>query len=297
MDISVVIPSKDSPGLAAALRSLESSALSHPKLSIEVVVVDSSDQLPPIISGSSDRFDLRVIHKKLTLLEARIEGIEAARGDNILNLDSDQTIHPDLLPALIDAKAASVIIPELPTGPGRLSELVRRKNERALAEFRRRPSLIIPVIPRRYRREPLMKAIVSLRRQAPEQVPRHLPTRHEDTILFAYFLNANGWTERECVGFVDTPIYHPVTGFSETARKYYRYGRDMGAESRMLLRGEMALNPGIWSYVYRVDLGRMLTYWDSDFGWNMSGFVYDFLRAPFYSVGVVLGFVKDPRRG
>ena len=291
MKISVVIPSKDSPTLLNTLASLAASAARATSVSLEVLVVDSSATPPAINRDLGDRISLTLISKDLTLLEARATGIEAASGDVLLNLDSDQTVHPDLLPSLARSTSPSVVIPEFPPGTDRWTGLVRRANQRTLSLFRRRPSLDIPVIPRLYRRQPLMNAVGALRDDAAQRTRGRLPTRHEDTILFAYFLKVNRWRESECVGFVDVPIYHAVPPLPEVGRKYYHYGRDLGRESRGTSKGELTLDPTIWRMVYRVDYSRILRYWDTDLGPDLEGMAYDLFRTCFYGAGIMSAYV------
>ena len=291
--VSVVIPSKDSLTISDALQSIAVSASRDPSLPVEVILVDSSSNFPAVSSEITDRVDLRVIHKNLTRFEARVEGIRSARGDFILNLDADQKVHPDLLHALVQTTANSVVIFELPTESGRWDQLVHRTKLYELAEFRRHPSVELPVIPRWYHREPLMKA-VELLVDVAAQNQGHLPTRHEDTILFWYFLKANRWTAKDSVGFADLPIYHPVPPLDETGRKFFRYGKELGVESRRIRRGESAIDPHAWRTVYRLDYRRLVSYWVSELGWNLPGLVYDLYRACFYGAGVVVGYGAQP---
>jgi glycosyltransferase involved in cell wall biosynthesis len=295
MRISVVIPSKDSPNLIACIDSIVASASRDPSISLDITVVDSSHDSPHLELGHSDKIQFKVISKNVALLEARILGILASHGEAVLNLDSDQTVHPDLLPALAQSKSPSVVIPELPTDGSPWTRLVHRTQVRSMSLFRRSPSSDIAVIPRFYLRDPLMKALNAI-----SSVTSHhrnpLPTRHEDTILFLYFLKENRWNARDCVAFIDVPIYHPVPQLPELGRKTYRYGRDLGHESRKLRKGELKLDPAIWHAVYRVDYSRLLRYFDSELGLDISGLVYDLFRSFFYGVGFVRGFVLEPLR-
>ena len=290
MRISVVIPSKDSPTLPGTLNSLTVSASRAPSISLEVIVVDSSTRPLTVAPNISDRINLTVIRKDLRRLEARIEGIKATRGENIFSLDSDQIVHPDLLAALARATSAAVVIPELPLNGSHWAKLVQRTNERSTTLFRRRPTLDIPVIPRFYRKDALMKAIDALCDDAALGSGGRLPTRHEDTILFSYFLNSNRWTAAECVGFIDVPIFHGVPPLETTGQKFYHYGWDLGQESRRLRRGKLAINPSIWRNVYRVDYTRVFRYWDSELGLDTAGITYDLYRSAFYFLGVISGY-------
>ena len=291
MRISVVIPSKDSPTLSDTLGSVAASASRAPSISLEVIVVDSSARPLTIASDISDRINLTLIRKDLRMLEARIEGIKATHGESILNLDSDQIVHPDLLAALGRSTSAAVVIPELPLDDSHWTKLVQRAHERSAIFFRRRPTVDIPVIPRFYHKSALMKAVDALCDAATRGFGGRLPTRHEDTILFSYFLSANRWTAAECVGFVDVPIYHGVPPLAMTGQKFYRYGRDLGRESRRLRRGELAIDPNIWRNVYRVDYTRVVRYWDSEFGLDIAGVTYDLYRSAFYFLGVISGYL------
>lgn len=292
MQISVVIPSKDSPSLLDCLLSLATSAARVPSVSIEVIVVDSSKHPITIDATLSELVNLSIIDKDLPRLEARIVGIKASHGEGILNLDTDQVVHPDLLSALAASTSESIAIPEHPTDTGRWTELVSRSMERTSSLFRRHPSEDIPVIPRFYRRLPLLNAIESLIQDAARGTGGRLPTQHEDTILFSYFLRANDFNARDCVGFVEMPIYHAVPPLNKAGQKSYHYGWDLGSESRRMRSGELTIDRSIWGTVLRLDYGRFQRYWDSDYGMDISGFIYDLFRSPFYGVGFLTGYVQ-----
>lgn len=294
MRVSVVIPSKNALTLSATLRSVAESAFRNPSDSVEVILVDASSVAPSVSSEISEKLDLRIVHKDLTLLEARVEGIRSARGDYVLNLDADQTLHPDLLGDLVHSSSNSVAIPERPTESGQWANLVHKTKAYELAQFRRSPNIGLPVIPRWYRRQPLERAISSLLGDAAKRSNGRLPTRHEDTILFWYFLSSNKWSPSECVGFTEYPIYHPVPTLPEVGRKYLRYGRDLGVESRMFRRGTLAIEPEAWKSVYRIDFVRWSRYWNRQLGWNLPGLLYDIYRGSFYGLGIMIGYGVRP---
>jgi len=296
MQVSVVIPTKDSPTLLAAVRSVVASARRLPPGSVEVIVVDSSrypSKIPEELGGS---LDLSLLHIVRGMLAARIEGIAKARGEWVLNLDSDQVVHPDLLPSLMRASSPSVIIPEIPIKSDRWSRFVYGINSRLEAAFRSKPSLDIACIPRGYRRNALVKALEAIRRDLNGASFEQLPGRHEDTILFSYFLRSNQLSVAEAVSFTNVPIYHPVPPLEVVARKSLKYGRDLGSETREIRSGYRHINSQVWKGVYRVDMTRFNPTLFAALGWDLKGLVYDIFRGCFYLPGMLAGYLRPLTR-
>lgn len=292
----MIIPSKDSPRLIEALRSVNASAKLCPSIAVEVIVVDSSLALRPFSAHMTfTHVDLVLIHKDLNRLAARLEGIAHASGDWILSLDSDQTIHPNLISTIYKADSPSIAFPEFPPGPrstwDRWASLVTQANRRTERDFQKNMSLDIPIVPRAYRANLLRTAISELKQSMQEKDFSGVPTRHEDTILFSYFLRANHLTPSGAVGFSSSPIFHSVPSISESARRYLRYGYDLGSESRKVRHGQLRVSPEAWEQVYRVDVLRLTRYFSRGLGVNVSGLVYDSFCGSAYLVGFLKGFL------
>jgi glycosyltransferase involved in cell wall biosynthesis len=295
VEVTVVIPAKNSPSLREAVHSVAVAAEHCGQVPVRVIVVDSSAHPPSLPPEGSRLAELTVLHRDCGLLAARIVGVQQARGDWILNLDSDQTLHPDLFNSILASTRAAVVIPEIPLEWNRWTSLVHRMHQTAEAEFRAHPSLSIPVIPRAYRRILLSKAADAIVRDGGRKDLGGLPTQHEDTILLSYFLRVNGLTISEAIDFTNRPIYHSVASIGDVARKYYHYGRDLGAGTRRARRGELNLDPRVWADVYRVDVERTMRYWVAGQGLNLEALVYDGFRSFTYVPGVVAGYALTRR--
>jgi glycosyltransferase involved in cell wall biosynthesis len=290
--VSVVIPSKNSPQLNASLQSVATAASQQPRHRVEVIIVDSSKTPPKILNEVRSRIHVTVISEDCGLLAARLEGIKRARGTWILNLDSDQLVHPRLFKTITQAQRPAIIFPEVPPGPAtRWSRFVHRVHELEAAAFRTRPSTSIPCIPRAYRGGMLQQAVRAILRDLGNHSTTGIPTRHEDTILFSYFLWTSGLSISDAVDFGQVPIYHPVPPIEEVARKTFHYGIDLGRESKLHREGQLPINHRIWRSVYRVDLSPF-RFWLPGLGLNICGMIYDLFRACFYLPGVLLGYFK-----
>jgi glycosyltransferase involved in cell wall biosynthesis len=297
MKISVVIPSKDSPTLNETLRSIVLAADGVGSSSVETIVVDSSSA--PVAEPPAARkagLNLVIIRKSLGRLPARLLGFSRARGKWILNLDSDQVVHPDLLSEIVKHDRPAVVIPEVPNGnPSRWTRwerLVHEAHKRIDRDFRAHPSLDLPVIPRAYDRDFLNRAADAILDDAPNRRLELVPTRHEDTILFSYFLRVNHLSLVDSLAFSTVPIYHTIPDLSDTVRKYLRYGRDFGREARLIRVGSMGVDSSAWKQVYRVDAALVAQHWSLSPGWNFSGLVYDGVRGCSYIPGIVGGYLR-----
>ena len=296
MKVSVVIPSKDSPSLHAALESVAVAADQVGPSDVEAIVVDSSDAPVDIaLDTRAGGMTLTVIREPVRRLPARLLGIRLARGRWILNLDSDQAIHPGLLEEILRSDRPAVAIPEVPPGdPSQWSHwerLVHRAHGNADREFRAHPTLDVPVIPRAYDRELLNRATGAILDDAPGRRIENLPTQHEDTVLLSYFLRVNRLSLADSLGFASVPIYHPIPDVRDTLRKFFRYGHDLGREARLVGQGSAGIDSSAWRQVYRVDYTRLARYWSRASGWNGAGLVFDSVRACAYLPGMARGYL------
>jgi glycosyltransferase involved in cell wall biosynthesis len=102
MFLSVVIPTYNRlPILRKCLAALEEQRLASPVQRFEVVVVDdgSTDDTVPWLEGNADQLPhVRLIRQEHGgPAEGRNRGVEAARGDVIVFIDSDLVVTPDFL--------------------------------------------------------------------------------------------------------------------------------------------------------------------------------------------------------
>lgn len=292
MIVSVVIPSLESSTLTDAVRAVAESAQRLPPESVEVIIVDSSRSPPELPEGIDASIRLIVIRKECGRLAARIEGIQRARGEWILNLDSDQVVHPGVVDSLSHQSTPAVIFSETPNHWSRWTDFVHRVRQRQEAHFRRSPSTQIPCIPRGYRRIPLLRAVRKLSGEPGAGTAKRLPTQHEDSLLFIYFLRENGFSAGEAVSFSPVPIYHSIPPLEVVARKSFAYGRDLGWATKQVWGGSSPIDRDVWQGVSRIDWSAARV-WTPKQGPNLRGLIYDGFRACFYAPGVIRGLFSS----
>lgn len=211
--VSVVIPSFNSvQTISGCLESVRNQT--HEPT--EIVVVDSCST-----DGTAEtaRRFAKVIVADSSATRARLIGVEAATGDYILNLDTDQRLAAWALEAAIATSKSVVAFGEVSTGSG----LVARINRLDKATVNRNWQLNLDPIsgfirPRFYRRDLLLQAFGMI----PDKIMDVKPCPFsEDSLLFWH---AN--VRADEVGFVPDAILHEeTTHLLEYARKWKGYGQ------------------------------------------------------------------------
>lgn len=199
--------------------------------------------------------------------EARITGIKNARFDRVLFLDSDQLLEDGLLGELDNMNKDMVIIPEKSSSRGLTARCLddwRMRNE-SLA--RRKTSPFVPVIPRFYRRETLLKAINALPDSAYKIVS------HEDSVIYY-----EAFKITQTIGFSSRHILNRDPNFFKLMYKAYQYGRSSKSTKALSLPGE------IEHLLHRLD-SNTLDVRELGFG---EGFLIQIPRGIAYEIGKLL---------
>jgi glycosyltransferase involved in cell wall biosynthesis len=177
--------------------------------------------------------NIKLFQEDSSRFKARITGINMATSDTILLIDSDQVPEIGLIEELSKLHNDIVIIPEkslLKNLVGICLDDWRFRNEKWAI---RNPHPNIPVIPRYYKRELLMKAIDLL----PKEV--FSLTNHEDSILYYETFKIS-----QDVAFTRNSIYNYDPSLRELLHKAYFYGKssklgndiDIPNDIRLLIR-------------------------------------------------------------
>ncbi|ARM76131.1 glycosyltransferase family 2 protein [Acidianus manzaensis] len=229
MKVSVVIPTLNSEktiGLAV------SSAL---KFSDEVIVVDSfsSDRTVEI----AEKEGAKVIQIKGSRLIARIEGAKRAKGDYVVNLDSDMYFSDNFK----GFEEKVVALGEITVGKGTVYKIM--SIDREITHRRWMENLDVKkggIIPRMYDRELLLKAY--------DNIPGHLRERlnaFEDSII--YYEVSKLYKGK--VQFIPSAVYHiEDDSLFQFMRKWYKYGKNAkllkGTEYERIMK-ERGMRPGL----------------------------------------------------
>lgn len=196
MPVSIITRSYRTSELRNLVSYLEINKETEKEVIAVSVIKDCDIDGAEVIIEDSNRF------------EARITGIKKAHFDKILLLDSDQIPEDGLLSELDAMDEHMVIIPERSQNKGLTSKCMddwRMRNEKLA---RTKISPYIPVVPRFYRREPLMQAIYNL----PNNVRKIIS--HEDSVLYyeVFKITRN-------IGFSEKYIYNIEPNFIKLMHK------------------------------------------------------------------------------
>ena len=146
--------------------------------------------------------------------EARISGIKNSHFDKILLLDSDQILEDGLLYELEKRNEDMIIIPEKSLSKGFTAKCLDDWRTRNESLARQKISPYLPVVPRLYKKEPLMKAIGRLPNNAYKIIS------HEDSILYYATFKVS-----QNIIFSTRHIYNRDPDFFTLMRKAFHYGK------------------------------------------------------------------------
>lgn len=168
-----------------------------------------------------DLHGINLILENSNRFEARITGIKNAQFDKVLLLDSDQVLEDGLLHEIENRNEEMMIIPEKSLGKGLTAKCLDDLRTRNEMFAKKNISPYVPVVPRYYKKEPLMAAIGKL----PQGTYNVMS--HEDSILYneVYRITQN-------IGFSLNHIFNRDPKFITLIRKAFLYGKFMkSAES------------------------------------------------------------------
>ncbi|MEM3191506.1 MAG: hypothetical protein QW292_05315 [Candidatus Parvarchaeota archaeon] len=204
MSISIITRSLRSSELENFVNNL----VSRKDADIEIIAVSK-------INDHDLGGNINLIVENSNRFEAKITGIKNAKYDKILFLDSDQVPQEGLLTELDDKDDDMVIIPERSLNnnfTARCLDDWRFRNERIAMK---NPNPYIPVIPRFFKKEYVMKAIEIINPKLYNVIT------HEDSILYYEVYKL---TKR--ISFSKKYIYNNDPPFSLLMKKAFYYGKN-----------------------------------------------------------------------
>lgn len=213
--------------LSIVTRSLKTSELKHFLEEIRPLNDEETEVIAVCRVKDCDLENINLIIEDTNRFEARITGIRKARYENILLLDSDQVPDESLLPELKVLDVDMGIIPERSLSSSLIAPFLDDYRKR-IEKFAYKCTLPnVPVVPRFYKRELLLKVIKSL----PEDIYRCLS--HEDSILYyeAFKYSQN-------VKFCNNYIYNTDSDFATLMKKALLYGKYKKDTDKNLLSRE-----------------------------------------------------------
>ncbi|QGA68898.1 glycosyltransferase [Sulfolobus sp. E11-6] len=207
MKLSVIIPTFNS---SRTIHLVVRSAL---KIADEVIVVDSfsSDNTAEI----AEKEGAKVIQVKGSRLIARIDGSKIAKGDYIVNLDSDMYFSENFE----GFEEKVIALGEITVGKGLVHKIMSIDREITHKKWRENLDVIKGgIIPRMYERELLLKAY--------ENIPRSLAERlnaFEDSVIYYEVMKIY----KGKVQFIPNAVYHiEDDSLLQFMRKWYKYGKN-----------------------------------------------------------------------
>lgn len=157
----------------------------------------------------------KIIIEDSNMFEARVTGIKNATYDKLLLLDSDQIPERGLLRELDNNEDHMVIIPEHSVNNSFTSMCLDDWRFRNESLARKRPNPYIPVIPRFYRKNYLLKAVNKLSANICKVID------HEDSILYYYVFE-----ETKNIEFSIKRIFNYDPSLLKLMHKAYLYGKN-----------------------------------------------------------------------
>lgn len=269
-EISVIIRNKNDPNILGCIDSFRQ----VPRQTFELIIVDSSSQ--PLHLDSLP-FNISYVYEQVSRFEALNLGIKMAQFNSILIIDSDQIVSPALISELNRIEEDLCIIREMSYNRNFIGRISDRHREFLYRHSKKHISDSIPVIPRFYRREIIVRAMSKL-----ERSELSLISQHEDSVIYSEVLKIS-----EDVAFCDTPIFDIDPDFKVFVRKSFRYGV---AQAKALSSNRISKDRA--DLLRSIDRNRII-YSDSE-GFN-KGIFYDVLKATFYIAGFLLGKLQEWR--
>ncbi|MUN28524.1 glycosyltransferase family 2 protein [Sulfuracidifex metallicus] len=214
MKISVVIPTLNSE------KTIGATVKSALQFASEVIVVDSfsTDRTVEI----AEKEGAKVFQVKGSRLIARIEGVKIAKGDYVVNLDSDMYFSENFK----GFEEKVIALGEITVGKGIVHKLM--SIDREMTHRKWADNLSVgngSIIPRMYDRQLLLKAY--------EQIPENLRSKldaFEDSVIY---YNVMKLYKDGKVQFIPNAVYHGEDdSLWNFMRKWYKYGKNA-----KLLRG------------------------------------------------------------
>ena len=215
MTISISIPVISGAHLRECLDSIFQSSFQE----FEVVVNDSSGN--PVVSDILKDYDVRTIERKSKSFESRYITTMASKGGRVFIFDETRVMEKKLLEDVNNRNNDMLVIIERDIGKGIVNyfsnlDKTNIPNDLSILDPMRNKS----VIPRVYKREIIVSALETLRKNLPEDILSQVVGLDLELIyLESYNLTKD-------IGFISSSemMHYGDESIREVFRKYYRYG-------------------------------------------------------------------------
>ena len=215
MTISISIPVISGAHLRECLDSIFQSSFQE----FEVVVNDSSGN--PVVSDILKDYDVRTIERKSKSFESRYITTMASKGGRVFIFDETRVMEKTLLEDGNNRNNNMLVIIERDIGKGIVNyfsnlDKTNIPNDLSILDPMRNKS----VIPRVYKREIIVSALETVRKNLPEDILSQVVGLDLELIyLESYNLTKD-------IGFISSSemMHYGDESISEVFRKYYRYG-------------------------------------------------------------------------
>jgi hypothetical protein len=215
MTISISIPVISGAHLRECLDSIFQSSFQE----FEVVVNDSSGN--PVVSDILKDYDVRTIERKSKSFESRYITTMASKGGRVFIFDETRVMEKKLLEDVNNRNNDMLVIIERDIGKGIVNyfsnlDKTNIPNDLSILDPMRNKS----VIPRVYKREIIVSALETVRKNLPEDILSQVVGLDLELIyLESYNLTKD-------IGFISSSemMHYGDESIREVFRKYYRYG-------------------------------------------------------------------------
>jgi len=214
--VSIVIPTLNA---GRTLRVCLAAARSQTHRDVEIIVVDSmSKDETAEIARQADQ----LIRVDSGMTKARLLGVRAARGDYVLNLDSDQVLARDTVSRALQASAEGadvLVLGETSVGPGLVARINALDQRFTDVHWQENVDVIAGVLrPRFYRTPVVLRALEAI---PPGLIDQRPCPFSEDTLVYFFAARAH-----PRIGYVPGAVTHIEEESIWTyMKKWAGYGR------------------------------------------------------------------------
>ncbi len=222
--------------------------------------------------------NVRYVKCNAKRIEAKMIGTNLAKYDSILFLDSDQIAAPDLIDKIFEFDSDMGIIPERSCNRHLMAKLMDAKRKVTESRMRSAIDISLPVVPRLFKRELLLKVFASLDDKIIKNV-----TETEDSIIFYEALKYS-----RDVGWINSYIYNMDPSLREFVRKSFNYGKN---NERGILN--CYLSEEYIKLIRKIQIETML----NNRSYSPAMFLVNLLRGVPYTFGMIYSRLKIGDKG
>lgn len=213
--VSITIPTRNSAVfLPLCLRSIREQTYKE----IEITIVDAYSSDDTVSVAKAEGVSC-IIRTKGSLLEARYEGVKAAKGKYVLLLDSDQVLEKTAIKRAVDlaekSDVASIALEEQVYQPQTFLEKLFEQDRKLINTVLDLDPFTGVILPRFYERSLLLKAFQKIPQSVLKQVGG------QDHAIIYYEV----WLLNKRVAQIPNAVYHrEPDSYLKMWKKFYRWG-------------------------------------------------------------------------